>query len=132
MRKLLISIMLTACTCFGAEDSVKIAIPSTSSAGAVAVTSTHKFTGQLESIFVDVTAPSTNVVVISGAEGTIFTSASLTADTLLRPMLPVVGSTGSAISDVYTKHFLAYEALTVTITSTQTNVLDASVTIKTR
>ncbi len=131
MRKLLISIMLAACTCLAVEDSCKIVVPDTSSAAAVAVTTAHKFTGQLESIYIDVTAPATNTVVISGAEGTIFTD-TVTADALYRPMLPVVDTAGDAIADVYTKHFLAYEALTVTVTGTYSNATDAIITIKTR
>jgi len=135
MRKLLISILLTASVCLGVEDSNRIVVEDNVTGVTNAVTSTHKFTGQLESIYIDVTAPATNTVVISGDQGTIFTATGVTADTLYRPMFPVVDSAGSAIGTVTnqaTKHFLAYESLTVTVTATQTNAIDTAVVIKTR
>ena len=134
MRKLLISIMMIAGIAFAGENSVRVVAEGVKSGTTVTNTTTHLFTGQLESIYVDVTAPATNTVTISGKEGQLF-QATMTADTIYRPRYAVVDSSGATVGSVTnqaTKHLLVGEPLTVVVSGTFTNAIDCAVTIKTR
>ena len=95
---------------------------------------TYALTGDLESIFIDVTAPATQTVTIATATTTLLTATGVTADTLYYPRYPVNDAAGAAIGSVTNqnaKHVLVSEPITITVTSTQTNTLDTFVTIKT-
>ena len=134
MRKLLISILVTALPfiCLAGGDSIKVVVEDNSSAVTNAVT-TKGLTGYLESIYIDVTAPANQTVVIATSTTTLLTATAVTADTLYHVRYVTSDNAGADIGTVtnqVAKHLLVNEPVTVTVTSTQTNVLDTGVLIK--
>ena len=88
MKKILIfAATLVATLCLAGADSVRIPALSGSSAAVVTKTSTHTFSGHLESIYIDVTAPATQTVVVATATDTLLTATAVTADTTISPTL---------------------------------------------
>jgi len=136
MKKALIiaTLLIVACSCFARDrDALTIAVRDNNPAVTNSATSIA-LTGDLESIYINVTAPATQTVTIATATTTLLTATDVTADTLYYPRYAVNDATGAAIGTVTnqnTKHVLVSEPITVTVTSTQTNTLDTFVVIKT-
>jgi len=128
------ALSMLAATCFAGErNSLRSGVldnnPTVTNS-----TTTIALTGDLESIYIDVTAPATQTVTIATATTTLLTATGVTADTLYYPRYAINDAAGAAVGSITnnnTKYVLVSEPITITVTSAQTNTLDTFVTIKT-
>jgi len=132
MKRFLIglALVLLPCVCLAGANSQKIEVVGATSNAVKAVTSTYKFSGYLESIYIDVTAPATQTVVVATSTETLLTATAVTADTLYRVRYPAVTSAGVAITSTNIACLLVQEPITVTVTSTQPLASTVGATIK--
>ena len=136
MKRFIISIALSLVpfVCVAGGDSLKVAVSGTIAGTTNVVTTSHKFSGYLESVSIDVGSGATNTIVVSTATDTLLTLTSATADATYYPRYAVNNNAGAAIgvaTNDLIKHLLVQEPIVITVTSTQTNSVDLGVLIKT-
>ena len=133
MKKVFITIaaVLIASGVMAEEDALPIVIEDNHSGVTNVVTDSYRFSGKLESIFIDISGTSTQTVTIASPYETLLTATAIAADAMYSPEYPVHDAAGSAISDVYTKRSLANEKLTVTVTTVSGGTNDVKVIVKT-
>lgn len=85
---------------------------------------------EIDSIYIDVAASSTQVVTITTSDETILTATDVTADAAYRPRVVVCGVTGSSLdgtTNAYEKFFIMSDTITVTVDASSTTTNDVTV-----
>ncbi len=137
MKKILIPVILAVAVgiCLaGAEKNMEV-IEDTSTTSAKTNTTTHAYSGYLESIYIDIPAASTCTVSVATSQQTLLTATSISADTLYRPRY-VAHDAAGGIYQIATNSAvaacLALDKLTFVVTSNAAATNDVYVYITTK
>ncbi len=133
MKKVFISIVavLIASGVMAEEDAKVIVVSDNNSGVTNVVTESYRFSGKLESIYIDISGTSTQTVTIASPFETLLTATGVTVDTMYSPEYPVHDAAGAPRADVFTKRSLANEKITVTVTTSSGGTQDVGVIVKT-
>lgn len=130
MKHLYMSLVLIACALPCAAGEWSTAPLAASAAAAVSETS-PLIAGEIDSVYVDVVTGTTQTVAVVTSEGPLFSLAGITADSIYRPRVVGAATNNAAISTaIGERAYLSGNALTVTVTATQTPTNNVVVKIK--
>jgi len=134
MKKILISalMILVVGLVFADGNKEVIEIATTSSNSVSTATSKHLSEGYIESIYIDVTAPATQTVVVSTTDITLLTASGVTADTMYRPRYTANDAAGGVLqiaTNDAVKQYVYGSPISLSVTSTQSNEVPIRVSI---
>lgn len=94
--------------------------PLAASAAAAVSETSPLIAGEIDSVYVDCAAGTTQTVAVASSIGPVFSLAGITADSIYRPRVVGAGTNNAAISTAIGERiYLSGHALTVTVTATQ-------------